>query len=66
MKLPYKNWTSLVIVLFLILELTPYGQDLSTDEQRLMSILQSNASLQEKDAACKDLKRIASSGSVPV
>jgi HEAT repeat protein len=37
----------------------------SVDEQRLVSILKSNATLQEKDAACAELKRIGTAQSVP-
>lgn len=36
------------------------------DEQQLLSVLKSNATLQEKDAACGQLKRIGTARSVPV
>ncbi|OGD39290.1 MAG: hypothetical protein A2V45_05505 [Candidatus Aminicenantes bacterium RBG_19FT_COMBO_58_17] len=37
----------------------------SRDEQQLLNILKSNASFQEKDAACAELKRVATARSVP-
>jgi len=38
----------------------------SSDEQGLIDILKSNAALQEKDAACAELKRIGTARAVPV
>ena len=37
----------------------------SSDEQRLIEVLKSNATLQEKDAACAELKRIGTARAVP-
>jgi len=37
----------------------------SSDEQRLIEVLKSNATLQEKDAACAGLKRIGTARAVP-
>src|SRR5262245_39790162 len=41
------------------------GAEVKEEEQQLLQILESNKSLQEKDAACARLKRIGTSASVP-
>jgi len=41
------------------------GAQVNDAEQRLVRVLESNSSLQEKDAACAQLKRIGSPASVP-
>jgi HEAT repeat protein len=62
-----KHWLVITImagVLGLRASLPALGAE-SAEEQHLISVLQSNATLQEKDAACSRLKRIGTAASVP-